>query len=296
MVMVVFAFSTLFLSAIAYLFCRWKFPPGGRPYPPVLCYHKVSRHFCLEGTWTTPELFFAHIDHLLDRGFRFVSEEEFLAALAGRAPLAPGSLLLTFDDGYRELLTLVAPGLERRGIPFLVFLVAGFAGRENRWDLVLGRRPFRHLSWPEAAEVAARGGSLGSHGLSHRDLTKLDREGVVREVAESKALIEENTGCQVRSFSYPFGRFDRQVQRELARAGYQAAFSLAGRGYRRADPFAIDRSAVYIVDRPRNVRWKVEPGPMYPVERAKGWAINRVSLLTPLLKPWENRLAGKGQS
>src|SRR5439155_585655 len=47
----------------------------------------------------------------------------------GRAPR--NALALTFDDGYRDNLTHVAPILKRLGLPATIFLVTGFIGTPN---------------------------------------------------------------------------------------------------------------------------------------------------------------------
>lgn len=274
-----------------YLFCLWRYPYRSPSYPPVLCYHKVSKRFCFEGTWTTPRLFFDQMDYLLDRGYRFLSEEQFLAAIDDHPSARDRSVLLTFDDGYCELVELLLPGLEERGLPFLVFLVAGYAGALNEWDLSFGRRPFRHLSWSEAGALAAAGGNLGSHGLSHRDLTRLPADELTREVRLSKEVIEDRTGAVVRSFSYPFGRFDERAKGEVEKAGYRLAFSLyPPRSRVEVDRFALGRSGVYIIDPPIALGWKLERGLLFSLEEAKGRAINRVSYLTPALKSlWSHR-------
>src|SRR6266849_249117 len=45
----------------------------------------------------------------------------------------PGSVALTFDDGFRNFSTTAARVLERYGFPATIFLVSGFCGRDNQW-------------------------------------------------------------------------------------------------------------------------------------------------------------------
>ncbi len=262
---------------------RYRYPP--RDIPPVLCFHKLSRRLCVEGTWTTPERFLGYIDFLVERGYRFLREDEFYDALDGRSPDNAKSVLLTFDDGYQELCEMFTEHLAPRGIPALVFLVTAYAGRDNTWDLSLGRRPFRHLSWEEVAEMARLGARFGSHGATHVDLTRVPQHVVEEEVSASRRVLADRTGTTVRSFSYPFGRYGAAAMAAVENAGYSGAFSLYPRHANdRVDRFALRRSGVYVIDTNLTLRWKLEPTRFFWFEEMKCRAINATAVITPVLK------------
>jgi peptidoglycan/xylan/chitin deacetylase (PgdA/CDA1 family) len=251
----------------------------------VLCYHKITPRFCLEGTWTAPGRFAGHVDHLRGRGYRFVSEDEFYAALSTPERDHSKEILLTFDDGYEEIHDLYFEQLLPRQIPVLVFLVAGYAGKTNDWDLSLGRRPFRHLSWEQASRMAEAGARFGSHGERHLDLTRASPEDREREIAGSRETIASRTGREVKSFSYPYGRYDGRSKEMAERAGYQGAFSLYPRHRNRlVDRYALRRCGVYVIDTRRNLEWKLADGPFAWFEEMKCRTINSVAVLTPILK------------
>lgn len=58
------------------------------------------------------------------------------AALEGDAPLPPRAVLVTFDDGYRDLYDHALPALEANGVPAVVFVTTGFIQGEVTfwWD------------------------------------------------------------------------------------------------------------------------------------------------------------------
>lgn len=279
--------TVLIAIALVSLYAVWKLrfrSPAPRS-PQVLCYHKVTNRFSLEGTWLTPRRFTGHIDYLLERGYTFIDETAYLAALGTPTPPGAGQLLLTFDDGYRRSIEHVIERLEERNIPALIFLVAGFAGRRNRWDLTFGGRADIHLSWSDARELRERGISFGSHGLTHEDLTMLSPERCREELIRSKLTIEENIGCEVKCVSYPFGRYSDAVRSAAAAAGYQAAFSLyPAHPNDCIDRFALRRNGVYLIDSRGALRRKLEPGPLYWLEEMKCRAINATAVITPLIK------------
>jgi len=69
---------------------------------------------------TSPNLFDAHLDHL-EREYNVVDLD---AVISGNLPKRP--LLITFDDGYRSVLDVAMPLLERRGLPSVFFVSAAF--------------------------------------------------------------------------------------------------------------------------------------------------------------------------
>jgi peptidoglycan/xylan/chitin deacetylase (PgdA/CDA1 family) len=277
----------LVVAVLSLLYGIWKVkyrhPAPGRP--QVLCYHKITKRFCFEGTWTTPSRFFAQIDHLSSRGYRFINESEFLAAIERPQDGGETSLFLTFDDGYEEIYQLVLPGLIERSIPLHVFLVTDYCGCDNKWDLSLGRRPFRHLSWAQVEGMAGKGVTFGSHGATHRDIIRLSEQECLEELMRSKQAIEERLDKPVRTFSYPFGRYNDELKILTRRSGYEAAFSLyPSHGNKRVDRFALRRNGVYIIDTRGSILRKLERRRCSWFEEMKCRSINGVAALTPVLK------------
>lgn len=278
------ALSIAVVGAALYLLwrIRWGRPPAR--FPSVLAYHKITS-FELGGTWVTPARFAAQIDSLLGAGYRFIDEETFLETLQGGRAGSAREVLLTFDDGYRDVLRHAAPVLRRRGIPALLFLVSDFVGRENEWELCLPGRRSRHLDWDEVRELTGAGFAVGSHTCTHRDLRRLPIEVVRAELRDSRSVIEEHVGSPVRSLSYPFGLTTPPVVREAERAGYRAAFTMYPAGpNRRIEPYELRREGVYVIDTAVSIRIKLGRGTMFWCEDLKGRAINAVAVLTPLLK------------
>jgi peptidoglycan/xylan/chitin deacetylase (PgdA/CDA1 family) len=168
---------------------------------------------------------------LLRLGYRFVTAEE----LSERGP-ARRTAVLTFDDGWRDGLTVVAPLLERLGVRASFYVSPGLFGTQHAW--VTGPAG-ELLTADEARELAARGMEVASHGLTHPDLRTLDDAALDAELRDSRAAVEELTGRPCRTFAYPFGLHDARVKERVRAAGYELALGW-GPG-REWDPFAVAR-------------------------------------------------------
>ena|GEM_PF-5280748 len=61
---------------------------------------------------------------------------------------------------------------------------------------------------------------VGSHGMTHRDLTKLTFEELMYECGKSKESLEKLIGKPVNSFAYPYGFFNEKVRKVVMDCGY----------------------------------------------------------------------------
>nr|WP_311737180.1 polysaccharide deacetylase family protein [Streptomyces sp. EAS-AB2608] len=156
------------------------------------------------------------------RGLRGVSVAELLAA---RARGAGRDLVgLTFDDGYADFLGNALPLLARWECTATLFVLPGRLGGANDWDPLGPRKPL--LTADGIRRAAAAGMEIGSHGLTHVDLTRADDTRLKAEAAESRAVLEELTGAPVTGFCYPYGTVDRRAVAAVREAGYGYACAI----------------------------------------------------------------------
>lgn len=71
--------------------------------------------------------------------------------------------------------------------------------------------------------LSSQGFEIGAHSLSHKCLTSLSAAELVRDVTTCKEMLEQRIDREVSMFCYPKGRYDRNIVREVKRAGYKGA-------------------------------------------------------------------------
>lgn len=167
----------------------------------------------------TPRGFAQHVRLLRGLGYRPAAAEE----LIGLSAAAPERLaVLTFDDGYRDALTTVAPLLAEHGGRATFFLNPGRWGARAPW---VGGAAGRLLDAAEARELSAAGMELGAHTMTHPDLRTVSAEAARDEIVRSKEEIEAVTGRPCRSFAYPHGSFGERELALVEEAGFGLAFA-----------------------------------------------------------------------
>ena len=90
------------------------------------------------------------------------------------------------------------------------------------------RRPFFQdrkffLDWDQVREMVAAGLEIGSHGCSHRILTRLSTEAANEELVRSKAEIEHRVGGTVEHLAFPNEAASGALVTAAATAGYRTA-------------------------------------------------------------------------
>ena len=220
--------------AAAMLVPAWKLrgvlatPGGGR----VLMYHAIGTIIPddVQGRYTlTPE--------------RFANQMEFIARSGRRVGVLGRSdtdVAITFDDGYRDNLTHALPVLERLGLPFTIFVAAGFARSGN--PLYLSAAELKTLAENPLANI-------GAHGDSHTRLTELGDFELAVELTRVKSWLEDATGKPVTALSYPHGAVDSRVRAAVAAAGFTlACTSEFGANEAGRDALALRRIDIWNTD------------------------------------------------
>lgn len=115
----------------------------------VLMYHRVAagdgpaENHGAAGIAVTRDTFEKHLD-FLEKNFRVMSQSEYLGCLEKKGDFPAGSILITFDDGWKDNYDNAYPALKKKGLPAVVFPAAGFIGStelfwQDRLRLCLGK-------------------------------------------------------------------------------------------------------------------------------------------------------------
>lgn len=108
----------------------------------ILMYHRVIRDVRDDPYDLGMCVQLRHFEQQLDylrRHFTVLPVQDVVQRLARGETLAPGTVSITFDDGYLDNLQVAAPALERHGLPWSLYVTTGEidSGRAFWWDRVI---------------------------------------------------------------------------------------------------------------------------------------------------------------
>jgi peptidoglycan/xylan/chitin deacetylase (PgdA/CDA1 family) len=184
---------------------------------PILEYHYIRNNpdpmdrlgFNLS---VTPADFQVQMQWLAADGYQAITVSDLRAALSGQVALPPNPVVLTFDDGYEDFLQKAFPVLENYDFRSVSYVVPGFSGRTGYMT------PAEILRLDQSGLV-----EIGSHTMTHPNLTRLDATSLAVQLQASKGTLEQLLGHPVPDFCYPSGQFNARVITAVAAAGYQSA-------------------------------------------------------------------------
>jgi peptidoglycan/xylan/chitin deacetylase (PgdA/CDA1 family) len=192
----------------------WIFQGPGDVVVPILLYHHIG--YSLKGEsdyYVSPEAFDQQMNLLYQWGYKTISIELLARAVTQGAELPPKPVILTFDDGSDTVASTAQPIMQRygfTGISYVIYYTIGLT---------------HYMNVDQIRALHAAGWEVGSHSLTHKDLT-IPPYRHENEIVHSRHMLETKLGVPVLSFAYPFGAYDESSVDYVHFAGYIAAMGL----------------------------------------------------------------------
>ncbi len=252
---------------------------------PIITFHKVDKRFEWGVTRVTPLQFKKIISFLKTAGYDTIS----LSDLGnGHLKLPEKPIILNFDDSYESIYANAYPVMQSYNCTATIFIITGYVGKLNLWDVNVGWIRFKHLSWEHIKELSDQGYEFGSHSVNHPDLTRIKEKDIYRELDYSKKEIEDKTGKPVKYISFPFGRYNQRVIDYCQQVGYEkgCAFHInrKHKAKLQGNSFVLKRKAYYLFDGEFSLKAKLGRKPFDFFEDIKLKIINSCSYGTFLIK------------
>jgi len=180
---------------------------------PILLYHKMGKARLVDrrkGLFVSRHLFARQLSELVQAGFGFGKLGD---AHFGR------KIVISFDDGYASCFEQGIDVLETFGCKAIQFLVSGRIGKANDWD----GTGEAMMGISQVREWLVAGHQIGSHTVSHPDLTRIPVMDAREEIQASRKWLEDTFGVSISHFSYPLGAFNDRIVEIVREAGYSTA-------------------------------------------------------------------------
>ena len=181
---------------------------------PILSYHSISDE--QSSISLSTNIFEKQIIFLKKLSYETVNFDEI-------DPNKKNQIILTFDDGYKDIFINALPILKKYNFKATCFFVTNLIGKNNNWDNKKENYKIKELMNPDDIKKWYENGmSVQSHSHNHLDLTKLSNMEIINELEYSKKYLKEKFNIKSDVFCYPFGKVNRNVY-EITKKIYKNA-------------------------------------------------------------------------
>jgi peptidoglycan/xylan/chitin deacetylase (PgdA/CDA1 family) len=210
---------------------------------------------------TTPEVFAQQMRWLRNDGYRTLDTNELWSGLENGQDLSK-TVVITFDDGYRDFYTDAMDVMKQCGFSATIYLATG-----RIQDKSLRIEGVDYLTWRDVRELHQQGIRFGSHTVTHPDMRSLGPEQIEYELCCSRETMENKLGVAVDSFAYPFAFpeqdkiFSHFLEDVLTNCGFEnGVCTILGRASIKKNKFFLPRIPVNTWDDEKFFRAKIEGG------------------------------------
>ncbi|MEW6999091.1 polysaccharide deacetylase family protein [Colwelliaceae bacterium BS250] len=183
----------------------------------ILVYHHVSTK-TPKSTSISPKQFDLHLQYLKDNGFTVIALNELVDNLKQQKPLTDKTVVITFDDGYGDILQNGHPLLKKYGYPYTMFIN----------PKTVPNKGGMYLDWQQIKQMSDEGVLIANHGLVHDSLIKAPQghdakqwlSTKLEELQQAEQMIKDKTGQNWQYFALPYGEYTVDAQVQLEKMGY----------------------------------------------------------------------------
>lgn len=160
----------------------------------------------------------SQIKFLLDNDYKFIKLSDAFKIFASSSTTTvpyDKTLVLTFDDGYRDFYTNAYPVLKKYNVPAGLYVINQDIGKPGNvnWDMI------KQLHQEGLVEI-------GVHTVNHLALGNIKPDVSYYQMSKSKELLEAALGNTVDTIVYPFGVYNANVEKQAKEIGFIGAASV----------------------------------------------------------------------
>ena len=215
---------------------------------PGLLFHSVLPSPKLNMSHIHIDTFKSFLGKLEDKNFKAITLNNANKSQANK------KCLITFDDGFECVYRYALPLLEQFKQKMTVFCVSEFCNINSSWD-IFSNQP--HLSVSQIKEISDLGHEIGSHTATHANLPFLNERDLRLELADSKHKLEDITGKEVSSISFPFGGWNQRIWHTALALGYKSSTLYRNHSLKNSEQYPV--YGVYRFDSAESIIKRVSP-------------------------------------
>lgn len=219
----------------------------------AIMYHSVVKNISKAGKYAVSlERLENDLKYLKENGYQSVTAFEVAEAVRLNKKIPEKAVMITFDDGYYNVLLYALPLLEKYDMKAVVSVVGSYTDTYDNSDdrnpvyAYLGSEDIKKLLDSGRIEIANH--SYNMHRQSPRHGTKQINgendnkyyQSFCDDTEKCKKLVWDRCGCAMTTYTYPYGQITPKSEKYLEEMGYTAILTC----YERINVLSTDDSVL----------------------------------------------------
>lgn len=160
---------------------------------------------------------FSNLLNKLHKVCDFINIEDAVQMILNHEQVKRPSIAFTFDDGFRDCYTQIAPQLEKYGVNAMFFINPNFVNAvdNNDCDYIknftvnVTKSPGKYpMTWEQIKDLHSRGFRFGAHTLDHYCINDNNIAVLEHQIGYCRKIIEEKLSAPCDYFAFPYGKLD----------------------------------------------------------------------------------------
>ena len=175
-----------------------------------LMYHRFNENK-YPSTNIRNEIFKQHLEEINKSGLQFITFKKFEEII--KTNIDKSYILLTIDDAFESFYLNAWPILQKKNIPFILFVSTREIGK------------YGYMDWEQIREIEKSNlATIGNHSHSHEYLIDWTNEEIKADLEKSIKIFKEKLGYSPKIFSYPFGEYSKDLKEIVNDLNFKFAF------------------------------------------------------------------------
>lgn len=154
--------------------------------------------------------------YLAENNYNVITPSEMTEAFKNNEKLPEKTVIITFDDGYKDNYENAYPILKKYNLKGTIFVITDYVSLYPNY-----------ITWDEAKEMQASGViNLESHTMDHLNLLKIGKNEARFQLSNSKYWLEAHLKKPVSFVAYPEGDYNEDIKNILKELKYEGAFTV----------------------------------------------------------------------
>lgn len=137
-------------------------------------------------------------------------EEATNSVVSDTIPTNKVLVAFTFDDGFEECYSVIAPLLEKYNTRGAFFINANYIDSDNSYQQDFNNRTHTYIkkpmNWDQVVDLHKKGHLIGAHTLDHVNMAELNEEVLNFQLKENKFILEDKLDYNCEYFAWTYGQ------------------------------------------------------------------------------------------